>query len=176
MGLTRLREPIFCQLETMKGGMRRPRHEPFCFPPMTRSNTLLLPDADHRRRGGRGSANRVVRDRGLFKQAGPLKERTLGIEIFGREAEYDTASDPIVRSRAGSCRLKSQLPLVPPLKKCRGVAYRLFKGQPGSANVTTTGRGNSHSSGREPAAQHTRQHRSAERQRCSNPAARRCRR
>src|SRR5438045_342561 len=29
-----------------------------------------------------------------------LKERTLGIEIFGRDADYDTASDPIVRVTA----------------------------------------------------------------------------
>src|SRR5437879_5967141 len=26
-----------------------------------------------------------------------LKERTLGVEIFGRNADYDTSSDPIVR-------------------------------------------------------------------------------
>src|SRR5580698_4845822 len=30
----------------------------------------------------------------------PLKERTLGIEIFGREATYDTAQDPVVRTTA----------------------------------------------------------------------------
>jgi hypothetical protein len=33
-----------------------------------------------------------------------LKERTLGIEIFGRDADYDTASDPIVRVTAGEIR------------------------------------------------------------------------
>jgi hypothetical protein len=33
-----------------------------------------------------------------------LKERTLGIEIFGRDADYDTASDPIVRVTATEIR------------------------------------------------------------------------
>src|ERR1035438_7746024 len=34
----------------------------------------------------------------------PLKERTLGIEIFGRETLYDTAQDPVVRTTAGEVR------------------------------------------------------------------------
>ncbi|HEY1730997.1 MAG TPA: hypothetical protein VGG15_04580 [Terriglobales bacterium] len=33
-----------------------------------------------------------------------LKERTIGIEIFGRPADYDTASDPIVRVTAAEIR------------------------------------------------------------------------
>src|ERR1700761_7069889 len=33
-----------------------------------------------------------------------LKERTIGIEIFGRLADYDTASDPIVRVTAAEIR------------------------------------------------------------------------
>ena len=33
-----------------------------------------------------------------------LKERTLGIEVFGREPNYDTSSDPIVRSTATEIR------------------------------------------------------------------------
>lgn len=33
-----------------------------------------------------------------------LKERTLGVEIFGRRADYDTASDPIVRVTAAEIR------------------------------------------------------------------------
>jgi hypothetical protein len=33
-----------------------------------------------------------------------IKERTLGIEIFGRDANYDTASDPIVRVTAAEVR------------------------------------------------------------------------
>ena len=40
---------------------------------------------------------RFVIDQTLLGQTEMLKERTLGIEIFGREADYDTASDPIVR-------------------------------------------------------------------------------
>jgi hypothetical protein len=33
-----------------------------------------------------------------------LKERSLGIEVFGREADYDTTSDPIVRVTAAEIR------------------------------------------------------------------------
>lgn len=33
-----------------------------------------------------------------------LKERTLGVEVFGRKADYDTASDPIVRVTAAEIR------------------------------------------------------------------------
>jgi hypothetical protein len=37
-------------------------------------------------------------------QAGHLKERTLGIEIFGKDADYDTAIEPIVRVTAAEIR------------------------------------------------------------------------
>src|ERR1700728_3689804 len=33
-----------------------------------------------------------------------LKERTLGVEVFGRDAGYDTTSDPIVRVTAAAIR------------------------------------------------------------------------
>jgi hypothetical protein len=38
-----------------------------------------------------------------------LKERTLGIEIFGRAADYDTGSDPIVRVTAAEIRKRITL-------------------------------------------------------------------
>jgi hypothetical protein len=40
----------------------------------------------------------------LAGQADAVKERTLGIEIFGRSADYDTSSDPIVRVTAAEIR------------------------------------------------------------------------
>ncbi len=40
----------------------------------------------------------------LGGQAANIKERTLGIEIFGRDANYDTSSDPIVRVTATEIR------------------------------------------------------------------------
>jgi hypothetical protein len=40
----------------------------------------------------------------LSGQADAVKERTLGIEIFGRNADYDTSSDPIVRVTAAEIR------------------------------------------------------------------------
>jgi hypothetical protein len=33
-----------------------------------------------------------------------LKERTLGLEVFGRDADYDTNLDPVVRTTAGEIR------------------------------------------------------------------------
>jgi hypothetical protein len=47
---------------------------------------------------------RFVIHQTLLGQTDMLKERTLGIEIFGREADYDTASDPIVRVTATEIR------------------------------------------------------------------------
>lgn len=47
---------------------------------------------------------RYAVDKTLAGEEDALKERTLGIEIFGREAGYDTASDPIVRVTAAEIR------------------------------------------------------------------------
>src|SRR4051794_1794279 len=35
-----------------------------------------------------------------------LKERALGVEVFGRPADYDTSQDPVVRASAGEIRKK----------------------------------------------------------------------
>src|ERR1700736_2604400 len=35
---------------------------------------------------------------------GELKERTLGVEVFGRQPDYDTNADPVVRVTAGEIR------------------------------------------------------------------------
>ena len=45
-----------------------------------------------------------VTEQTLAGEADNIKERTLGIEIFGRDADYDTASDPIVRVTAAEIR------------------------------------------------------------------------
>lgn len=50
-----------------------------------------------------GFLNYVV-EQTLASNAENIKERSLGVEIFGRDAEYDTASDPIVRVTAGEVR------------------------------------------------------------------------
>ena len=47
---------------------------------------------------------RFVVEHTLAGESENIKERTLGIEIFGRDAEYDTASDPIVRVTAAEIR------------------------------------------------------------------------
>jgi hypothetical protein len=47
---------------------------------------------------------RYVVEKTLAGQDDALKERTLGVEIFGRRADYDTASDPIVRVTAAEIR------------------------------------------------------------------------
>jgi len=47
---------------------------------------------------------RFVVEHTLAGDAENIKERTLGIEIFGRDPDYDTASDPIVRVTAAELR------------------------------------------------------------------------
>jgi hypothetical protein len=47
---------------------------------------------------------RYVVEQTLAGEADNIKERTLGIEIFGREPGYDTSSDPIVRVTASEIR------------------------------------------------------------------------
>jgi hypothetical protein len=47
---------------------------------------------------------RYVVEQTLNGHTGELKERTLGVEVFGREADYDTNLDPVVRTTAGEIR------------------------------------------------------------------------
>ena len=47
---------------------------------------------------------RYIVERTLDDVTDRLKERTLGIEVFGREADYDTNLDPVVRTTAGEIR------------------------------------------------------------------------
>jgi hypothetical protein len=63
---------------------------------------LANPHFSHSRRFP--SFLRFAVEKTLSGETDLLKERTLGIEIFGREAEYDTASDPIVRVTAAEIR------------------------------------------------------------------------
>lgn len=47
---------------------------------------------------------RYVVDAALENRSGDLKERTLGVEVFGRDPGYDTNADPVVRVSAGEVR------------------------------------------------------------------------
>lgn len=47
---------------------------------------------------------RFVVQKTLSGETDELKERVLGIEVFGRDSDYDTGSDPIVRVTAGEIR------------------------------------------------------------------------
>ncbi|MGB7264423.1 MAG: hypothetical protein WBC92_02855, partial [Terracidiphilus sp.] len=47
---------------------------------------------------------RYVVDAALEDRLGDLKERTLGVEVFGRDPNYDTNADPVVRISAGEVR------------------------------------------------------------------------
>src|ERR1700691_3533749 len=66
---------------------------------------LVNPHFSHSRRFP--SFLRFVVEQTLSGQTDLLKERTLGIEIFGRNADYDTASDPMVRVTATKIRKRS---------------------------------------------------------------------
>lgn len=45
----------------------------------------------------------------LEGNAGKLKERAFGAEVFGRPADYDTSNDPVVRIAAGEVRKRIEL-------------------------------------------------------------------
>lgn len=47
---------------------------------------------------------RYVVEHSLQPQEGDLRERILGIEVFGRATNYDTSEDPVVRMRAADVR------------------------------------------------------------------------
>ena len=47
---------------------------------------------------------RHVVEHTLQGQTGDLKERTLGMDVFGRSADYDPTTDPVVRVSAGEIR------------------------------------------------------------------------
>jgi len=47
---------------------------------------------------------RYIVERTLEGQQDDLRERTLGVEVFGREPSYDTNADPVVRATAGEIR------------------------------------------------------------------------
>jgi hypothetical protein len=47
---------------------------------------------------------RYVVERSLEGHTGHVKERTLGIEVFGRDPDYDTNLDPVVRTSAVEIR------------------------------------------------------------------------
>ena len=47
---------------------------------------------------------RFLVEKTIKGQESILKERTLGIEVFGRKVDYDTSADPIVRMAAGEIR------------------------------------------------------------------------
>jgi hypothetical protein len=47
---------------------------------------------------------KYIVEKSLAGQDEVLKERIIGIEVFGRKSDYDTADDPIVRSRVGLLR------------------------------------------------------------------------
>ena len=47
---------------------------------------------------------RYVVERSLEGHSGHVKERTLGVEVFGREPDYDTNLDPVVRTSAVEIR------------------------------------------------------------------------
>jgi hypothetical protein len=49
---------------------------------------------------------RHVAERALAGDTDNLKERTLGIDVFGRAPDYDTNADPVVRGTAGEIRKK----------------------------------------------------------------------
>lgn len=52
---------------------------------------------------------RYIVDQSLSGHAEALKERVIGVEVFGRRPDYDTNNDPIVRARAAEVRKRLAL-------------------------------------------------------------------
>src|SRR5262249_42423082 len=50
---------------------------------------------------------RFVVERALAGHTEPLKERALGVDVFGREPDYDTNLDPVVRTSA--CEIRKRI-------------------------------------------------------------------
>jgi len=49
---------------------------------------------------------RYIAEHALSGDAQAIKERTLGVDVFGRPPDYDTNADPVVRGTAGEIRKK----------------------------------------------------------------------
>ena len=62
--------------------------------------------ASHQFRGSRRCQLllRQITDQTVIGDIRTLKERTLGVEVFGRPSDYDTSQDPIVRATAAEIR------------------------------------------------------------------------
>ena len=50
---------------------------------------------------------RYVVNETIEGRGGHLKERALGVEVFGRDADYDTNADPVVRTSA--CEVRKRI-------------------------------------------------------------------
>src|ERR1700693_5585630 len=50
---------------------------------------------------------RYVVNETIEGRGGHLKERALGVEVFGRDADYDTNADPVVRTSA--CEVRTRI-------------------------------------------------------------------
>ncbi len=64
----------------------------------------VLASSVFRRSKGCSSLLEYIVNRTLNGEMDRLKERTLGVDVFGRTPDYDTASDHVVRSAAGEVR------------------------------------------------------------------------
>ncbi|MGO9094916.1 MAG: hypothetical protein ACLQGV_06795 [Bryobacteraceae bacterium] len=64
--------------------------------------------SSHQFRGSRRCQNllRHLTEQTLAGATGGLKERTLGVEVFGRPPDYDTSQEPVVRATAAEIRKK----------------------------------------------------------------------
>src|SRR5689334_2911067 len=81
--------------------------DPVPFPPRAQIDGLLediLGSAPFRTSRQCQDLFRYIVDHSLASPDGSLRERIIGIEVFGRSPDYDTAEDPVVRLRAADVR------------------------------------------------------------------------
>jgi hypothetical protein len=99
--------PVSSELEFMLMESAEKSHAVWSEPEKTAVRAQLerlLADAHFKQSKRFPSFLRFVIEHTLAGDADSIKERTLGVEIFGRDADYDTASDPIVRVTAAEIR------------------------------------------------------------------------
>ena len=102
MASPRLTEPVLPRMERHGNAHALPDESDFAAIREQADRILASPVFRNSRRNS--SLLRHVVDRALEGRADELKERNIGVDVFGRPPDYDTNTDHVVRSVAGEVR------------------------------------------------------------------------
>lgn len=77
---------------------------------LVRAELRAIANSSHFRKSKRYPAFlRYIVEKTLCSREDDIKERTIGVAVFGRPADYDTGSDPLVRNAASEVRMRLAL-------------------------------------------------------------------